>query len=283
METITEAGRRLRAGETSSLALTEASLECIARLEPELNAFITVTADAALAAARRADRELVTGRDRGPLHGIPVALKDLCATKGIRTTAGSKVLAEWVPDYDATVVRKLRRAGAVSVGKLNMHEIAYGTHSANPWFGPVHNPWDLDLHPGGSSGGSAAAVASGECFAAIGTDTGGSIRIPAALCGVVGLKPTYGLVSRAGVVPLSWSLDHVGPIARSIEDAALFLNAIAGYDQTDPASVRAPGFDAAAHLGEPPAGLRIGVPRSQFDLCEPDVRSAAEAGLSVLR
>lgn len=280
---IAEAGRLLRAKQLTSRELTEA---CVARgeaLEPKLNAFITRTFEQALAAASAADADLAHGLDRGPLHGIPVAIKDLCATKGVRTTAGSAILSDWVPDFDATVVTKLREGGAVSLGKLNLHEFAYGVTSANHWYGPVHNPWDIDRHPGGSSGGTGAAVASGEIFAGIGTDTGGSIRIPAALCGVVGLMPTYGLVSRAGVTPLSWSLDHVGPLARTVEDAALFLNAIAGHDPTDSGSVRRNGFDATAQLGRPDlSGVRVGVARSQFERVEPDVAAAVNAAIGVL-
>jgi aspartyl-tRNA(Asn)/glutamyl-tRNA(Gln) amidotransferase subunit A len=280
---IADAGRMLRGREFTSRELTEACLARVAELEPRLNAFITLTADQAIAAARQADAEFARGHDRGPLHGIPVGIKDLCATKGVRTTAGSKVLEGWVPDSDATIVTKLREAGAVSLGKLNLHEFAYGTSSANPWYGPVHNPWNLDCHPGGSSGGSGAAVATGECFAAVGSDTGGSIRIPAALCGVVGLMPTYGLVSRAGVTPLSWSLDHLGPLARTVEDAALFLNAVVGHDPADVASVRRDGFDATAELGRDIRGVRVGVVRSQFARCEPGVVDAVEAALGVLR
>jgi aspartyl-tRNA(Asn)/glutamyl-tRNA(Gln) amidotransferase subunit A len=280
---IAEAGRLLRRRETTSEALTGACLSRVAELEPKLNAFITLTADRALASAKQADAELARGQDRGPLHGIPVGIKDLCATKGIRTTAGSKVLEDWVPDFDAAIVTKLRDAGAVSLGKLNLHEFAYGTSSANHWYGPVHNPWNLDCHPGGSSGGSGAAVASGECFAAVGSDTGGSIRIPASLCGVVGLMPTYGLVSRVGVTPLAWSLDHLGPLARTVEDAALFLNAVAGYDPADPGSVRRDGFDATAELGRDVRGVRVGVARSQFARCEPEVVAAVDAALDVLR
>jgi len=280
---VAEAGRLLRRRETTSEALTEACLARVAELEPKLNAFITLTADRALASAKQADGELARGHDRGPLHGIPVGIKDLCATKGIRTTAGSKVLEDWVPDFDAAIVTKLREAGAVSLGKLNLHEFAYGTSSANHWYGPVHNPWNLDCHPGGSSGGSGAAVASGECFAAVGSDTGGSIRIPAALCGVVGLMPTYGLVSRAGVTPLAWSLDHLGPLARTVEDAALFLNAVVGHDPADPGSVRRDAFDATAELGRDIRGVRVGVARSQFARCEPEVVAAVDAALDVLR
>ncbi|GBD23927.1 Putative amidase AmiD [bacterium HR29] len=274
--TIAEAGRRLRAGEVTSAELTEACLSQIDAVEPVLNAFITVLADQALADARRADEELRAGRDRGPLHGIPVAVKDLCQTKGVRTTAGSDILRDWLPEEDATVVRRLRDGGAVLLGKLNLHEFAYGVTSANRWYGPVANPWDTQRHPGGSSGGSGAAVAAFECFMAVGTDTGGSVRIPAALCGVVGLMPTYGLVSRAGVVPLAWSLDHVGPLARTVEDAALALNVMAGYDPADPTSADVPEFDAAAELGRPIDGVRIGVAWEQFERVTPDVRRACE-------
>lgn len=280
--TIAEAGRLLRRREVSSVDLTRACVTRILGLEPRLNAFITPTPELALEAAHRADRELARGVDLGPLHGIPVGIKDLCATKGIRTTAGSKILEDWVPDFDAAIVTKLREAGAISLGKLNLHEFAYGTSSANHWYGPVHNPWKLDCHPGGSSGGSGAAVASGECFAAVGSDTGGSIRIPAALCGVVGLMPTYGLVSRAGVTPLSWSLDHLGPLARTVEDAALFLNAVAGHDPADPGSVRCDGFDATAEIGRDIRGIRIGVARSQFERCEPEAVETVNAALDQL-
>ncbi len=281
--TIAEAGRLLRARELTSVELTNA---CIARadaVEPALNAFITRTPELALAAARAADVELAAGLDRGPLHGIPVAVKDLCATRGVRTTAGSAILADWIPDHDATVVTKLREAGAVPLGKLNLHEFAYGVTSNNPHYGPVRNPWNTGCHPGGSSGGSGASVAAGECFAAIGTDTGGSIRIPAALCGMVGLMPTYGLVSRAGVTPLSWSLDHVGPLARTVQDAALFLNQVAGFDPADPGSATHSGFDAMAELGRDIKGIRVGVSRSQAESVEPAVAAAFETALGLLR
>src|SRR5207244_7225723 len=218
---------------TSPVSLVESCLARIEVVEPRLNAFITVTAGLAREQARQAEREIEAGRYKGPLHGIPIAVKDLFATRGIRTTAGSRILADWVPDEDATVVRKLREAGAVLLGKLGMHEFAYGISSVNPHFGDVHNPWDTSRIPGGSSGGSAVAVVALEAYATLGSDTGGSIRIPAALCGCVGLKPTYGRASLAGTVPLSWSLDHSGPLARGVRDAAIVTGAIAGHDPQD--------------------------------------------------
>ncbi len=281
--TIADAGRLLRARETTSVALTEAAIARMDATEPHLNAFITPTPELALAAAAQADKDLAAGNDRGPLHGIPIAIKDLCATKGVRTTAGSKVLGDWVPDFDATVVTKLHEAGAVSLGKLNLHEFAFGTTSLNEHYGPVHNPWDLSRHPGGSSGGSGAAVAAGVVFGAIGSDTGGSIRIPAALCGTAGLMPTYGVVSRAGVAPLSWSLDHIGPLTRTVEDSALFLKAIAGYDAGDPGSLETPaGWDPASSLGKSLRGIRIGVARSQFERVQPEVAERVNEALAVL-
>lgn len=218
-----------RDGTLSPLDVTRASLARIEALDPALNAFITVTADLALVQAQRAETELRTGTDRGPLHGIPVALKDLTDTAGVRTTCGSRLLADHIPDTDATVTVRLREAGAVLLGKTNLLEFAYGI--VHPDYGQTNNPWDVTRTSGGSSGGSAAAVASGLCFAAFGTDTGGSIRIPAAYCGVTGLKPTSGLVPLGGVFPLSWSLDHGGPIARSCGDAALMLTALTGRPQ----------------------------------------------------
>jgi aspartyl-tRNA(Asn)/glutamyl-tRNA(Gln) amidotransferase subunit A len=282
--TIAEAARQLRARETTAVALTEAGIARMEETEPALNAFITPTPDAAMEAASRADSELASGRDRGPLHGIPIGIKDLCATRGVRTTAGSKILGDWVPDFDATAVTKLADSGAISLGKLNLHEFAYGTTSKNEHYGAVHNPWDTTRHPGGSSGGSGAAVAAGSVFAAIGSDTGGSIRIPAALCGTAGLMPTYGLVSRAGVTALSWTLDHIGPLARTTEDCALFLEAIAGHDPADPGSVQAPaGWSASAELGQGVAGLRIGVARSQFERVQTEVAQRVVEALDVLR
>ena len=247
----------------------------ISRLNPQLNAFITVTAEQSLEQARQADAELAAGRDRGPLHGIPVAVKDLFATCGVRTTCGSKVYEDFVPAIDAAVVERLRAAGAVMLGKLNMHEMAYGITSANPHFGPVRNPWNLAHSPGGSSGGSGAAVAAQLVYAAMGSDTGGSIRIPAAFCGAVGLKPTYGRVSRYGALPLAYSLDHMGPLARSVRDAAMVLNAIAGHDRRDPTSSRHPVVDFIPDDGCSIRRLRIGFPENfYFDHLDPGVESS---------
>src|SRR3984957_7873120 len=239
-QTILELAPLLRQKKISPVELTQ---ECLARIEkqnPALNAFITVTADSALAAARAAEAEITRGDWRGPLHGIPLALKDLIDTAAVRTTAGSKRHKDRIPTEDAEVVRRLRRAGAVIIGKNNLHEFAYGGSSLVSHFGEVHNPWDAARIAGGSSGGSATAVTARMACAAIGTDTAGSVREPAALCGCVGLKPTYGRVSRRGVIPLSASLDHVGPLAASVEDAAIVLQAIAGYDPADITSVNVP-------------------------------------------
>lgn len=224
--TITEVAQRYREGTLSPVEVTERTLARIAQLNPTLNAFITVTNDIALAAAHQAERELRAGADRGLLHGIPIALKDLVDTAGIRTTCGSRILADHVPTRDARIVRHLQDAGAVLVGKTNLLEFAYGI--VHPDFGPTTNPYDPARTAGGSSGGSAAAVAAGLCYAAVGTDTGGSIRIPASYCGIAGFKPTYGLVSLDGIFPLSWSLDHAGPLARTSVDAALLLDAMLG-------------------------------------------------------
>jgi aspartyl-tRNA(Asn)/glutamyl-tRNA(Gln) amidotransferase subunit A len=262
--TIREAADALRARRVSAVELAAAANARISRLNSKLNAFITVTAEQAREEARQADAELAAGRDRGPLHGIPVAVKDLFLTRGVRTTCGSKVYEDFVPAIDAAVVERLRAAGAVMFGKLNMHELAYGITSANPHFGPVRNPWNAEHSPGGSSGGSGAAVAAQMVYAAMGSDTGGSIRIPAAFCGVVGLKPTYGRVSRYGALPLAYSLDHMGPLARSVRDAALMLNAIAGYDRRDPTSSRHPVVDFVPDDGCSIRGLRVGFPENFY-------------------
>jgi aspartyl-tRNA(Asn)/glutamyl-tRNA(Gln) amidotransferase subunit A len=243
--------------ELSPVDLTSATIERIEAAEPTLNAFVTVLAESALAAARQAETDIVRGDYRGPLHGIPVSVKDLFATRGIRTTAGSRVLAESVPDQDATVVERLAAAGAILVGKTNMLEFAYA--SAHPDFGTTKNPWDLTRSTAGSSSGSAAAVAAGMGFGSLGTDTGGSIRIPAAYCGIVGLKPTYGRVSRHGVVPVSWSCDHVGPMTRTVADAAAMLGAIAGIDPHDSTSSAVPVPDYLSSLRNDLTGVRVGI------------------------
>lgn len=259
--TIVEMAAALRRGETTSVALTQEALDRIAARNGELNAFLTVTADHALAAARERDAELRRGHDRGPLHGIPYAAKDCFATRGIRTTAGSPLFAEFVPEEDAAAVERLAEAGAVLAGKTHLHELAYGITSSNPHFGPVRNPHNLAHVPGGSSGGSAAAVAAGLVPFALGTDTGGSIRIPAAFCGCVGLKPTFGRVSRRGVIPLGFSLDHMGPITRTVRDAALVLQVLAGVDPGDDSSSSEPVPDYTQDLDAGLAGLRVGLPR----------------------
>ena len=282
--TIAEAGAALRDGSLTCAALTDSVLERLEQTEPQLNAYITVTADLAREQAARLDDELRDGHDRGPLHGIPIGLKDLVDTAGIVTTGGSGFLRERVPEADAMVWTKLQAAGAVLPGKLNMHEFAFGTTSRNPHYGPVCNPWDTERSPGGSSGGSGAAVAVGSALGAIGSDTGGSIRIPASLCGIVGLMGTYGRVSRAGVLPLSWTLDHVGPLTRTVEDAALFLDAIAGYDPNDPGSANRPVDDTTAMLGEGVDGITVGVPRDfLWTNCEEDVLAHCEEALDHLR
>jgi aspartyl-tRNA(Asn)/glutamyl-tRNA(Gln) amidotransferase subunit A len=265
--TILGAGAKLRSRKVSSLELTRHCLDRIDKLNPKLNAFITVTREAAEKRASEMDAELTHGIDRGPLHGIPIAYKDLVFTKGIRTTAGSKLYADFVPDHDAKIVEQLNAAGVVSVGKTGLHELAYGITSTNPHYGPVRNPWDPEAIPGGSSGGSGAAVVSEMAFMAIGTDTGGSIRIPAAFCGCVGLKPTYGRVSKKGIFPLGFTLDHIGPLAMSVRDCALTFEAISDARGVVPAS-------QISSL----KGLRIGVPESVvFDRVWPEVKQGVKA------
>jgi aspartyl-tRNA(Asn)/glutamyl-tRNA(Gln) amidotransferase subunit A len=282
--TLQEAADQIRRKRLSPVALTQACLQRIDRLNPALNAFITVTAEAALASARDAEREVQAGRYRGPLHGIPIALKDLYDTAGVRTTAGSGVFQNRVPTEDAEVVRRLKAAGAVIVGKTNMHEFAYGATSAVSHFGAVKNPWAHDRIAGGSSGGSAAAVAAGMCFAAMGSDTGASIRQPAAYCGIVGHKPTYGLVSCRGVIPLSWSFDHAGPITRTVADSAVVLQVIAGYDPLDLASQPMPVPDYVAALKEKVSPLRVGVARSFFfSEVESEVETAVNEAITELK
>jgi aspartyl-tRNA(Asn)/glutamyl-tRNA(Gln) amidotransferase subunit A len=262
--TIAEAARSFQAGELSPVEITRACLERIEALEPKLNAFVTLLPETALAEARAAERRLGGGKRLGLLDGIPFAIKDLYETKGIRTTAGSKILADHVPSEDATCVRRLREQGVVLLGKLNMHEWAFGATNAVSHFGPTHNPWALDRITGGSSGGSAAALAASLCLGSLGSDTGGSIRMPASMCGIVGLKPTFGRVSKQGVVPLSGSLDHAGPMTRSVEDAAIVLQAIAGPDPNDPTTVDLPVPDYRAALSGEVQGLRIGLPEKEM-------------------
>jgi aspartyl-tRNA(Asn)/glutamyl-tRNA(Gln) amidotransferase subunit A len=264
LPSIAESGRALRLGSTTSVMLTEQSLARIEAADPVLNAFVLVTRDRALADARRADAELAAGRDRGPMHGIPYALKDIYDTAGIRTTCHSKLRLDVVPDADSAVAGKLAAAGGVLLGKLGTHEFALGGPSFDLPFPPARNPWNTEHIPGGSSSGSGAAVASGMVRMAMGSDTGGSIRGPAAYCGTVGLKPTYGRCSRRGVFPLSTTLDHCGPLSRSVEDAAITLQAIAGYDRLDVASAQMPVGDYLSDLERGVAGLRIGIPRAFF-------------------
>lgn len=262
--TIEEVAALLRSAELSSVAVTTVMLERIERLDGRLNAFITVLADQALEQAQRADSELAVGHDRGPLHGIPVAIKDLIATDGVLTTGGSKYYEAWVPDYDAAAVSSLSAAGVVTLGKTGLHELAFGSTSINPYYGAISNPWMLDHHPGGSSGGSAVAVAAGMAYAALGTDTGCSVRQPAQCCGIVGHKPTFGLVSKAGVLPLVSSMDHVGPLTRSVRDAALILNAIQGTDADDPDSITRDSSNYSAQIQRSLDGATVGVPRNFF-------------------
>lgn len=281
--TLAQASALIRSRAVTPTQLTEACLARIQTYNPKLNAFITVLREPALAQARDLDAEQRAGKLRGPLHGIPIALKDNIDTAGIRTTAASAVFDDRVPSEDAEVARRLKSAGAVLTGKTNLHEFAMGGTSATSYYGPVRNPWALDRNPGGSSGGSAAAVAADLCFGALGTDTGGSIRTPASFCGIVGLKPTYGLVSIRGIIPLTLSLDHCGPLTRTVEDAALLLNALAGYDQLDIASVQHPKEDYVAAMQQPIAGLRLGVPRAPFfDLLDSDVAKAVEDAIGLL-
>jgi aspartyl-tRNA(Asn)/glutamyl-tRNA(Gln) amidotransferase subunit A len=262
--TIHEAGRLLRERQFSSSELTRAVLARIEAVDPKVRAYVTVAADAALRQAAASDDRLGKGEPLGPLDGVPLAIKDVLCTNGIRTTCASRILENFVPPYDATVVRKLKEAGAVLVGKTNMDEFAMGSSCENSAFFPTRNPWDLDRVPGGSSGGSGAAVAADEALGALGTDTGGSVRLPAAFCGVVGMKPTYGRVSRYGLVAFASSLDVVGPMTKDVTDAALLLQGIAGHDERDATTPNVPVPDYSAALGGDIRGLRIGVPREYF-------------------
>jgi aspartyl-tRNA(Asn)/glutamyl-tRNA(Gln) amidotransferase subunit A len=283
MMNMTDVAEAIRNRSLSPIEVLKDTMAKIKHLNPEINAFITVAEESALAAAKAAEQEIDSGHWRGPLHGIPIGLKDLVYTKGIRTTMGSKVYADFVPDEDAAVVTRIRRAGGIIIGKLNTHEFAYGPTGDRSYFGPVHNPQNPAKMTGGSSSGSAAALATGMCYAAIGTDTGGSVRIPSALCGTVGMKPTYGRVSKRGVFPLSQSLDHVGPMTRSTADNALFLNAIAGPDEYTPYVL--PGMeDFTRFLNHDLHGKVIGIPANYFyETLDLEVEKAVLHAIEVFR
>lgn len=280
--TLKQASALVRSKKVSPVELTEACLSKIKADNPKINAWITVMREQALRQAKALETEQMGGRFRSPLHGIPVGLKDNIDFAGVRTTAGSKTLEGNVPVEDAPVTRALLNAGAVVIGKCNMHIFAQGATSAVSYFGPVRNPWNLEMIAGGSSGGSAAAVAMDNCYAALGTDTGGSVRTPSAMCGVVGLKPTYGRVSIRGIVPLTWSLDHCGPIARTVEDTALVLQHIAGYDRFDLQSLEAPVPDYSKAMTTPVSQFRLGIPPMFFDGLDTEVAGAMEEALAVL-
>jgi aspartyl-tRNA(Asn)/glutamyl-tRNA(Gln) amidotransferase subunit A len=283
--TIHKAADLLKQKEISPVELTQAHLDRIQQVDQRLNSFITLTPELALQRARQAEREIQLGNYKGPLHGIPLALKDLYETEGIRTTAGSTFFADYIPEVDGAAVQKLKESGAVLLGKLNMHEIALGVTNENPHYGDCCNPWDLTRISGGSSGGNAAALSAGLCMGALGSDTGGSIRIPASLCGVVGLKPTYGRVSLRGVIPLSWNLDHAGPMARSVRDVAILLQAIAGYDPQDAWSVRMPVDDYLSLRQEEISGWQIGLASDSYftdsEIVDGEVQGAIDAAAQV--
>ncbi|MBI3965697.1 MAG: Asp-tRNA(Asn)/Glu-tRNA(Gln) amidotransferase subunit GatA [Chloroflexi bacterium] len=282
--TIAELAERIRSKAVSPVEVTRATLDRIERLDQKLNAFITVLADSALATAKQSEQRAQRGELLGPLDGVPVALKDLFDVAGVKTTCASKIMADYVPTEDGEVTRRFKAAGAVIVGKLNLHEFAFGPTSTSPHYGPVHNPWDLERITGGSSGGSGAATAAGLAYATTGTDTGGSIRIPAAVCGIFGHKPTYGRVSRRGIFPLAWSLDHGGPMTRTVRDSAIVMNAISGYDPRDPASADVPVPDFTSAFGQGVKGLRVGIPRGYFyERLDPSVERCVEASLTTLK
>ena len=273
----------IRRKEISPVEVVTAHLDRIQATDGVLNSFITLLPEQALAAARRAESQIQSGQYKGPLHGIPVGLKDLFHTAGVKTTSGSRIFDNFIPDQDCTVASRFQQAGAILLGKLNMHQFAYGPTGENPDYGHMHNPWDPECYTGGSSGGSGSATAAGQCTITMGSDTGGSVRIPAALCGIVGLKPTYGLVSRHGLTALAWSMDHPGPMVRTVEDAALALNVIAGHDPKDATTSRAPVPDYTSALSGGVRGLRIGVVKEYFEAAlDPQVERATRKAMDTL-
>ena len=281
--TIAELAPLLRDKKVSPVELLQAFLERIHALDGTFHSFITLMEESAVREAEQSERALASGDYRGPLHGIPIGLKDLYYTKGVVTTAGSPILGDFVPGEDATTVTKLKEAGGIILGKLNMHPFAYGAIGINPDYGTPPNPWDKERIPGGSSSGAGVALMAGMLPAATGSDTGGSIRIPASICGVVGIKPTYGRVSKHGVVPLSWSLDHAGPMARSVEDCAVLLQAMAGHDPKDPGSREIPVPDYVAEMKRPVKGLKAGLPRKEFFVrLQQGVSDAVEKAIETL-
>ena len=278
---LTEAADKVRSREVSPVELVQAALARIRATDDVLRSYITVFEEQALQVAKAAEIMAGAGHDLGPLHGVPIALKDNVAVRGSRTTAGSKVLGDWLPEIDATITQRLRRAGAIFIGKTNMHEFAWGGTSANPHYGAVRNPWNTERFPAGSSGGSGVAVAARSCYGAVGTDTGGSIRLPAAINGVVGIRPTYGRISNHGIIPLAWSMDTAGPMTRTVQDCALMFGAMAGHDSKDPASAARACPDYSATLNDGVRGLRIGVvPGYFFHHLQPPVHDAVRAALS---
>ncbi|MBP1153347.1 MULTISPECIES: amidase [unclassified Paenibacillus] len=281
---ITAISKKIRSKEVSPKEIVAQLVNRIEAVNPVLNAFITVAAEEAFEQAKQAEAEITSGQYRGPLHGIPIGLKDLIYTKGIKTTMGSEIFKDFIPDFDATVVQKLKHAGAIIIGKLNTHEFAYGSTGDVSHFGPVRNPYDTSKMTGGSSSGSGAAVASALCFGALGTDTGGSIRIPSSACGIVGMKPTFGRVSKHGAYPLGFTLDHIGPMTRTVRDNAELLGILAGHDPEDPYSVQQAGEDFTRYLGEAIRGKVVGIPSTfYFDLIDDEIRSKMEEAIDLLR
>ena len=280
---INDLSERIRKKEMSPVEVINFFLERIERAQAKFNPFITILDHEARKAARQAEDEIVKGRYLGPLHGIPFAAKDLFFTAGIKTTCGSRILADFVPEENGTVISRLMEAGAILIGKTNMHEFAFGATNLNPHYGNVRNPWNPECMTGGSSGGSAAAIATGCALLALGTDTGGSIRIPAALCGIAGIKPTFGRVSKYGVYPLCWSLDHPGPMTRTVADTAIALGCMAGYDPKDPYTRQVPVDNYLSCLTGDIRGVRVGVPDTfYFEAIDPEVKAGVEAAINAL-